>query len=206
MTRSLFEHIESLVGISVHVPGDFAELGVFHGVTFAGIRHSAAGAGKLAWAIDSWQGMPKSSERDLDDLGRRQCTRGSLDPGGDTAINEILDAAKRDGDFDAIRIVKGWVPEVLDTLPQDLRFAFVHLDLDQYDSTLAALRWIWPRLNCGGILACHDWFPHRTTLAAGAIRQWSDEMSLPVAWLPKGNHGWFVRHKDHAKPTHRRRK
>jgi hypothetical protein len=31
-----------------------------------------------------------------------------------------------------------------------MRLSFVHLDLDLYDSTLAALEWFWPRLEKGG--------------------------------------------------------
>ncbi len=47
----------------------------------------------------------------------------------------------------------------------ELRFSFVHLDLDLYDSTIAALEWFWPRLASGGILLSHDY-----PLADGVVR------------------------------------
>jgi hypothetical protein len=45
------------------------------------------------------------------------------------------------------------------------RFSFVHLDLDLYESTRAALEWFWPRLEKGGILLSHDY-----PLSDGVVR------------------------------------
>jgi len=56
-------------------------------------------------------------------------------------------------DFPRARIVEGWIPEVLDTLPAPA-WAFVHLDLTLYEPTLAALRYFYDRLSPGGVLIC----------------------------------------------------
>jgi O-methyltransferase len=52
---------------------------------------------------------------------------------------------------------------------EHLRFSFVHLDLDLYDSTFAALEWFWPRLSSGGMLLSHDY-----TYAEGVYRAFHD--------------------------------
>ena len=190
---SWFSDVEDLANRAASVPGDFAELGVWHGETYNGLRDVAHRAGKLAWAIDSWQGMPEPSERDADATGHHWCPKGSVSPGGEAGIQEILDAAHTAGQAETVVIVEGWIPDVLDTLPDDLRFCFVHLDIDQYDSTAAALRWIWPRINPGGILVCHDWFPGRAFLAAGAIQAWLDECGLAMENRPQSFHGWVTK-------------
>jgi hypothetical protein len=38
----------------------------------------------------------------------------------------------------------------------DLRFSFVHLDADLYQSTLDALAFFYPRMNAGGVMLFHD--------------------------------------------------
>jgi O-methyltransferase len=50
----------------------------------------------------------------------------------------------------------GYVPETLAGL-EDERFAFVLLDLDLYDPTVASLEFFYPRLAPGGYLVMHDY-------------------------------------------------
>ena len=62
----------------------------------------------------------------------------------------------------------------------DYRFSFVHLDLDLYDGTLAALEWFWPRLGPGGILLSHDY-----PLSEGVVRAFHQFFdSRPEPFLP----------------------
>jgi hypothetical protein len=48
---------------------------------------------------------------------------------------------------------------------EDLRFSFVHVDVDLYESSRAALEFFWPRMLPGGVLLFHDYVtcagPHR---------------------------------------------
>ena len=39
----------------------------------------------------------------------------------------------------------------------DLRFSFVHLDVDLHQSTLDALQFFYPRLSAGAMLLSHDY-------------------------------------------------
>ena len=56
----------------------------------------------------------------------------------------------------AVALRKGLFPDSAIGLEQ-MRFWFVHLGLDLYDSTAAALEWFWPRISSGGILLSHDY-------------------------------------------------
>jgi O-methyltransferase len=40
---------------------------------------------------------------------------------------------------------------------KDVRFSFVHLDVDLYKSTYEALDFFYPRMTAGGILISHDY-------------------------------------------------
>ena len=42
-------------------------------------------------------------------------------------------------------------------LPEDARFALVHLDCDLYAPTRAAMEFFYPRLTRGGLLVVHDY-------------------------------------------------
>lgn len=92
-----------------------------------------------------------------------------------------------------VRTHEGFVPGVLDEL-EPVSYCFAHVDLDQYAPTLHVLRHVWPRLVPGGIVACHDWFPGRNELAAGAIADWMSEAGVPIAGdQPKTQHAWFIK-------------
>jgi len=43
------------------------------------------------------------------------------------------------------------------TAAMDRTFAFVHVDVDLFEGTLAALNWFYPRLHPGGIIITHDY-------------------------------------------------
>jgi hypothetical protein len=49
------------------------------------------------------------------------------------------------------------------------RFSFVHLDVDLYESTRAALEFFYPRMSSGGIILSHDY------VIADGVRKAFDE-------------------------------
>ncbi len=54
---------------------------------------------------------------------------------------------------------------------EDERFALVSLDADLEESTLAGLRFFWPRLSPGGYLLLHDWGSPRLPGVARALER-----------------------------------
>ncbi len=57
----------------------------------------------------------------------------------------------------------------------DCRFSFVHLDVDLYESTRAALEFFYPRMNPGGMILSHDY------VIADGVRNAFDEFFEPKA-------------------------
>jgi O-methyltransferase len=87
----------------------------------------------------------------------------------------------------AVALRKGLFPDSAIGLEQ-MRFWFVHLGLDLYDSTAAALEWFWPRISSGGILLSHDY-----PLIDGVVQAFHEffdgrpEPFIPALW--KSVHG-----------------
>ena len=146
------------------VEGDFIELGVFRGDTFRRLCSYAEKTDRRAVAVDSFRGMPEPGPRDGPNY-----PRGKLNCGGLPWFEGMLDANKIDPKYYVL--VQGWVPQVLEEFPwiSDEGFSFALVDLDQYQSTFDALKWVWPRVRPGGVIVCDDYFPGATNYASGAI-------------------------------------
>lgn len=185
--RARWEHIYNLAQQCLCVPGDFCEFGVWQGSTFLPMAHLAATVSKRCHAVDSFRGCPAPSEKDRDEKGRQQYPSGSLSVGGPALFQQLVNPLG-----DTVCIWKGFVPKVLNRMDKDVpMLAFVHVDLDQYLSTLAAIRWSWSRLSPGGIMACHDFVSHRSFLAAGAIHFWMEESGTKETGTSGSGHIWF---------------
>lgn len=147
--------------------GPRIEFGVFRGKTLQLMRHSG-----LLMGVDSFEGMPQHTERDEKD-GWIPYPKGRL--------------ASAPPKVPGATLVKGWVPDILKYLPVG-PYAFAHLDMDQYDSTLAALEWLYPKMLSGGIIVCDDWFKDRDWLAGGAINLFAER--VPMTGYA-GRKAWF---------------
>jgi O-methyltransferase len=128
------------------IPGDIAEAGVYLGGTAQLILSTSK---KRIHLFDTFEGLPHGE----DDFQAGEWT-GSLEQVKRNLANHA----------DRLEFHPGLFPDSTAGF-DDLRFSFVHLDLDLYDSTLAALEWFWPRLESGGILMSHDY-----PLAAGVVK------------------------------------
>lgn len=135
--------------------GDMAEAGVYRGGTAAIML--AASARKRLHLFDTFAGLPHGEGR-----FRAGEWSGSVE---DVSRN----LAEWEGRFELHR---GFFPDSARGL-EDLRFSFVHLDLDLYDSTIAALEWFWPRIAKGGILLSHDY-----PLVDGVVRAFHEFFDL----------------------------
>lgn len=169
--------------------GDFAEIGVYRGHTCEPLCRWAHAAGKTCYAVDSFTGMAEPGPRDAG-----LYAAGTYDLGGQAGVDALR---ARCGD--AVRslvVVAAYIPEAFDFIPADVRFSFVHVDLDHYQPQLDALRFAWERLAPGGVIASHDWFPDRTTLAAGAFNDFCVEIGVPPAGSNSTRHGLLKKERD----------
>jgi O-methyltransferase len=122
--------------------GDFAEVGVFRGMS-AEVICRVKGDSKTLWLFDTFEGMPQ--------VGRDSI----LYPAGTFRCGMEV-ARTRLSKWNGVHLVKGLFPQTADPT-KDKTFAFVHLDADLYESIISSLRHFWPRLEPGGIIIAHDY-------------------------------------------------
>ena len=197
-----FWSLQPLLQQTAHVPGDIIEIGVYRGRTFLCLAAEAQARGVTAYACDTWRGMPEPTEHDwaTDSEGhptRCEYPRGAMAAARCTfeeVVAEYLGHNPTPGRRPTVMIQQGEAPASLACI-SNVRLSFAHLDVDLYAPTLACLRWLWPRMSPGGILACHDWFPERRPhrLATVAIVEWMLADNVPLAGMERRTRtAWFV--------------
>jgi hypothetical protein len=133
----LYRFVEQLAKI----PGDIAELGAYQGGS-ARLICEVKGA-KALHLFDTFEGMPAVNSEDA-----------KFFPEG--SWKSDLESVKAYlAGFPGVHFHKGFFPETARPV-ENLRFSFVHLDADLYESTLTGLEFFFPRLNTGGVLVSHD--------------------------------------------------
>ena len=125
------------------IAGSVAELGVYKGTT-AKLLHALL-PGRTLWLFDTFEGF---DARDLPGAPDAAA------PFNDTSLEAVL---KHIGPSDRIRPCKGYFPATAKAIPDDERFALVHLDADLPKPTAAALEFFYPRLVPAGMLIMHDY-------------------------------------------------
>lgn len=184
--RANFIHIEELLRavLESQTKGDIAEFGVWYGTTFIPMAELARINKKVIHAIDSFVGMAAETSRD-----GGKYRQGALSVNG-SAIFRQLAAGFPEG---VVKIHEGFIPVILKGFDPGVKFCFAHIDLDQYQPTIETLNFVWPRMNPGGVMVCHDWFCDATQLAAGAINDWKAKNKIEISGSLASNHCWFVK-------------
>lgn len=120
------------------IPGDLAELGVYRGgVAKAMSLHSPD---KTVRLFDTFEGIPdRQEDDDFHQPGEFHCELADVK----AYLAGCPNATYHVGIFPATAAGES--------------FSVVHLDADLYQSTLAGLRYFWPRLSTGGALVLDDW-------------------------------------------------
>lgn len=164
-----------LASQALAVDGDFAECGVYRGGTALLLSRVLEGHQKTLHLFDSFEGLPTPDpEKDPD-----------LEEGVFKATSARAVEALLGGFSGLLTIHQGWIPSTFDGL-EDSRFAFVHIDVDLYRSTLDCLEYFYPRLSAGGIVVFDDYgFPAARGEKDAVDEFFSDRPEAPLA-LPTG--------------------
>jgi O-methyltransferase len=176
---------------SLTLDGSRAECGVFQGFSALFVcRAAALTGGRFSGAdfhlIDSFEGFPKPRQEDFipirlgaDKAGHAPAFR---EGDGAASLEQVRHVFR---DFPDVRFHAGYIPRVFDRLPET-RWAFVHIDVDLHEPTLASLEYFHPRMVRGGIIICDD---YGSKLFPGARKAWDaycEGNAIPFVVLETG--------------------
>jgi O-methyltransferase len=148
-----------------NIQGAFAEVGVYRGET-ARIIHEM-NAERDFHLFDTFQGFPEA------DLAVEKSGEGKYHSSNfsDTSVEE---AKLYINGNDRLKFHPGYFPDST-AGADETSYAFVHLDADLYQPTIAALNYFYPRLSPGGVIIIHD-YNHTWQ----GVRQAVDEFSKTI--------------------------
>lgn len=134
--------VMSLARSMTRLPGKFAEVGVYQGVTAKLI--AAVKGDRELHLFDTFEGLPPTSDKD-DGVHRVAQYACSLE-----SVQEYLRG------YDQVYFHPGLFPDSARDV-EESQYAFVHFDVDLYAGTLACLEYFYPRMTTGGVMISHDY-------------------------------------------------
>lgn len=155
-----------------HLPGDFVECGVYKGAS-AYWMCKAAAPGRRVHLFDSFQGLPKPSEKDGDHWEEGKFS--------DTSTSEVIKNLEPYRNF---YLHPGWIPETFHDF--DSPISFLHIDVDLYTPTLRSLIGLWRYVIPGGIMICDDYGFAQCPGAKRAVDEFFQSKPENVSSLPTG--------------------
>ena len=147
--------IESV--LEQNVPGDLIETGVWRGgacIFMRGVLRAYGVNDRRVWVADSFEGLPPPNPgrypADADDPHHEIKVLA-------VSLEEVKSNFSRYGLLDEqVCFLKGWFKDTLPTAPFK-RLALARLDGDMYESTMDALKQVYPKLAVGGFLIVDDY-------------------------------------------------
>lgn len=171
--KRFLAHVE-LFKMTLEIPGDLAELGVFRGgglMTWANLleAYCIGDRTKVVYGFDNWKGFGALAPEDGISDGNSGKVAGGFNPEGyleelKSAI-DIFDADRFIPKKPRVQLIPGDIEETVPAFVEKnpgVRFSLVHFDCDLYRPTRAALEALWERVVPGGVLifdeyAIADW-------------------------------------------------
>lgn len=157
------------------VPGDLIETGVWRGGAVIFMRGALLAYGdetRNVWAADSFEGLPAPNPQYSNDADSKLHTWTHLEVGLETVKANFEKYGLLD---DRVKFLKGWFSDTLPGAPID-RLAVLRLDGDMYESTMDALKPLYPKLSPGGFCIVDDY--HKIEACRRAIHDYRDEHGI----------------------------
>lgn len=154
-------NIYRILKLTEHLDGDIAELGVFRGGTSKLMALTCPH--KTVHMFDTFEGIPCKDEK-YDGMNIGDCK---------ASLHEVKRYLQ---DIPNVVFHPGLFPNTASSL--QCNFSFVNLDADQYQSTLDALSYFYPRILRGGIIMLHDYTTKCTKGIEQAVLQYKKQQAL----------------------------
>jgi hypothetical protein len=137
--------------------GDFIEFGVNKGFMSSAIMQSLDwnSQNKKFYLLDTFHGLDERSVLDIEKKeGILENNRQAISNGFYTTSIESVRA--NFSEWERVIIIEGAVPETLSLIDSNT-FSFVHIDMNCAPPEVAALEFIWPKLEEGGVVLLDDY-------------------------------------------------
>ena len=186
--QNLRECIETV--LKERIAGDLIETGVWRGgasIFMRGLLKAYGVTDRTVWVADSFEGLPppdpvRYPKETLADFYRHEALAVSLD--------EVRTNFARYGLLDdQVRFLKGWFRDTLPAAPVE-RLAIARLDGDLYESTMVALRALYPKVSPGGFVIIDDY--NVVDVCNEAVHDFLEEHGItgPLTAIPQGGAFW----------------
>lgn len=158
----------------LHLDGDFAECGVYKGGTaflIADTLLNNSTRDKQVHLFDTFTGMPAIVKEDPSGLKEGQF--------GDVSLSAVKDYLQM---FPSVVFHPGFIPETFEAV-KDRRFAFVHIDVDLYQTTKDCCEFFYDRMATGGVMIFDDYgfMPFRCSEKQAVDEFFDDKPETPIS-------------------------
>jgi hypothetical protein len=133
------------------LPGDVVEMGVWEGPTTIALAQYIKwnSLDKKVYACDTFGGLPYDGKPGLDDMLKKgECT---------ASFEKFWSNVVAAGVEDFVIPVPGLVENTLYSQLAEKQWCLAFLDMDLYEPTSFAARYVQPRISLGGVLGFHDY-------------------------------------------------
>jgi O-methyltransferase len=144
-----YSYIKQLSKLNIN--GDYLEVGVWRGGLSALVgmtfQKFSPRIKRSLYLADTYEGMPKSVAQD------------NFYKGGELAdtSQEIVEDLFKKCNLSNLQILKGYFPQDTSKLINADKFAYVHIDVDIYESAKNTFDWAWPRVSQHGMIVFDDY-------------------------------------------------
>lgn len=174
-SRRLFLECAARLIYSGGIEGAVAEAGVYRGDFAKEINRVFED--RTLYLFDTFSGF---SDVDIGEEKNRSMT--SADYLKDTSEEAVLAVMPH---REKCIVRKGYFPDTAVGIEE--KFAFVSLDMDLYKPTLEGLRFFYPRMADGGIIAIHDYFSDAYPNVRTAVADYGKERAEKLSLCPVGD-------------------
>jgi len=130
------------------IDGEIAECGVYKGGTALGMQEIIKGTNKKFYLFDTFKGVPKNIQSEQSDIYNK------IHAFPDYNLPAIK---SKFNDDDNLVFVEDDIFNTLKNKDYEIKYSFVHIDLNYYKSTLFALNFFFENLSKNGIIIIDDY-------------------------------------------------
>jgi hypothetical protein len=138
-----------------NVPGDFIECGAWRGgatIFMRAVLKARGVTNRRVWVADSFEGLPAPNSEKYPADAEFERSAGAMA----VSLEQVQENFRRYGLLDdQVWFLKGWFSETLPRAPIE-RLAVLRVDGDLYESTMDALKNLYPKLSVGGYVIIDD--------------------------------------------------